>query len=347
MKHLFADEDFFETRQFPSLHKIVLGINGQDLACHLQCSTSEINNTDTDGRTALSWAASRGDSEIVEKLLESKANPNIPAPCGRTPLHWACQSSSTSSIAALLKHAADVNAIDSWQRTALIYASCNHREDNADRIHLLAGAGASVNIQDCRERTALGYAAKHNLPIICQALLNADADMNLADNWGYKPIFEVLQPDYIKCLDVLFAHAKKQRLPMPLAGRTINGHTILHLMALHANKETMERFLGADFTGVDPLHEDDNDATATELLKQREDFSPDLVSSFGRLMERANLADKQPMHITPGPKIMQDSFETIDKSSGAETVNLRRDSGYETGDDDAEFFDAVDSCEGI
>ncbi len=53
--------------------------------------TSSINAVDADGRTALSWAATRGDIEVVVLLLRYGADPNVPSHCGQCPLHWAAQ----------------------------------------------------------------------------------------------------------------------------------------------------------------------------------------------------------------------------------------------------------------
>ncbi|KAI9666521.1 MAG: hypothetical protein M1821_004457 [Bathelium mastoideum] len=301
MQTLFEDEEFFETREFPPLHKIVLGLNGTDLALHLQLTTSTINDVDADGRTALSWAAARGDDQILLQLLKSGADPNKPAPCGRTPLHWASQSSSMLSIKWLLHYAADVNAVDKWLRTPLIYASCNHALDDPSLIQLIVDTGANLDFQDCRERTALGYAVKHNQPLTCAALLEAGANLNLADNWGFKPLFEALKPEYASTLDCLLKHAKNWS--QPLSGTTINNQSILHLLAAQADSATLERFNDADFAGVDYDLQDEDGHTADILLRQRGD-AESVRAPFAVIYERSKSHNRTyPAHF--------DGFECI------------------------------------
>lgn len=48
-----------------------------------------VNEADSDGTTALHWAAGRGDSTMARLLLEARAVPNTPNCMGFTPLHMA------------------------------------------------------------------------------------------------------------------------------------------------------------------------------------------------------------------------------------------------------------------
>ena len=126
MSVMFRDEDYFENRCFPIFHKIVLELSGADLETQLKLSTKSINDVDYDGRTALSWAAARGDTKAVEHLLNYGADPNIPSNEGRMPIHWAAQSNCPETLEPLLAHKADLRFLDIWKRTPLMYASCNH-----------------------------------------------------------------------------------------------------------------------------------------------------------------------------------------------------------------------------
>ena len=215
---MFNDEKYFDSRQFPLFHKIILGLNGADLGNQLELSASQLNARDADGRTALSWAAARGDEAAVSQLLHAKANPNIAGHDGRTPLHWAALSSSHETVKMLLGFKADTDARDQWLRTPIHYASCNHAARNKDDPEYgatLLAHGADINAQDCHERTGLGYAAKCNHHECLAMLLRKEADPSIADNWGFTPLFEAAKASHHESLRLLTQH-----------GAPYNGQTI-------------------------------------------------------------------------------------------------------------------------
>ena len=84
---MFEDEDYLDSRVFQPLHKIVLGLLSTNPEKQLQLSKAGIDDVDADGRTALSWAATRNDVEAVKPLLRFSADPNLPSYWGQTPLH--------------------------------------------------------------------------------------------------------------------------------------------------------------------------------------------------------------------------------------------------------------------
>lgn len=86
---LFSDRSELAFFHFSELHQACLGLPGKTFADVLSFTTrSAIDVVDNAGRTSLSWAAQRGDSNAVEKLLKRGANPNRPDNSLRTPLHW-------------------------------------------------------------------------------------------------------------------------------------------------------------------------------------------------------------------------------------------------------------------
>ena len=78
----------------------------------------------------------------------------------------------------LIKNEADKNAKDNYKRTPLHYAK--------DRrvLKALIRRKAKINAQDEHGRTPLHYAEGDNIKI----LLQAGADKNIKDNYGYKPL---------------------------------------------------------------------------------------------------------------------------------------------------------------
>ena len=200
---MFDDAEFLDSRNFQPLHKIVLGISVVSLEQHLQLSTGNIDAVDVDGRTALSWAAARGDFEAVKTLLSYRADPNVPSLWGQTSLHWAAQNKQQSLyllLQILIEHGVEVNVIDYWNRTALIYASGN---TDLATIQLLVERNTILNVRDRRPRTALGYAARiGNFPHV-EYLLSSGAEPNIPDEFNVLPLLEAVKNNFHEILALL------------------------------------------------------------------------------------------------------------------------------------------------
>src|ERR1035441_6479191 len=98
---------------------------------------------DTNGITPLYWAADRGNKDVVELLLASKAEVNAKANDGRTPLHAAsAHDDHRDVVELLLANKAEVNAKDKDGWTPLHFAALVGHKDVAE---LLLANRADVN----------------------------------------------------------------------------------------------------------------------------------------------------------------------------------------------------------
>ena len=231
---MFDDEEYLESCVFPPIHKIVLGLCRADLRQHLELSSSKINDSDVDGRTALSWAAAKTDAKAVGILLEFRANPNIISQKGHGPLSWAAQSQELGRrevIEMLLTFNVDANWADKSNRTSLINSASD--VDDPERLWLLIDHGADINWQDCHRRTAVCYASKMNRIANLRYLLETGADCSIADYWGRTPHIEATYQNHHAVLEVLLA---KDRLLSP--SRLADGGTVVHVAAARADAET-------------------------------------------------------------------------------------------------------------
>ena len=274
---MFDDSDYFDSRQFPPFHKIILGLNSASLACQLELTGSQINDRDADGRTALSWAAARGHQQAILQLLQAKANPNIAADDGRMPLHWAANSSNPQTVKTLLEYRASPEARDLWYRTPIHYAACNHAAqdmDDARYVGNLIAHGANIDAQDCHERTALGYAAKHNHHKSLECLLRSGADTSIAENWGFSPLFETAKATHHESLRLLMQYGKSCK------GETTQRQSLLHLIAIHGNRETMDIIGHRNLAALDWDARDVKGHTALDLLQKRMPQENDLLDIF-------------------------------------------------------------------
>ena len=156
--------------------------------------------------TPLSEACLNGDAAIIEKLLKAGADPNAPHAEGETPLMTAARTGNPDAVKALLDHGAKVNTAEQWRgQTALMWAAA---ENHPDVIKLLIARGANIDARSSdfdysKMRPKAGsvgmnwprggfspllFAAREGAVAAMRVLLDAGADINLADPDGTTPL---------------------------------------------------------------------------------------------------------------------------------------------------------------
>jgi ankyrin repeat protein len=115
-----------------------------------------VNQTDPQGRTALSYAAELGNTEIAKELLDARAAPDQRDKLGNVPLHWAANNGRVEVIKVLIAGHATVDAPDRQGITPLMGA-ITHNQVAA--VKTLLAAGADAKKQDFTGRDAFGWAA--------------------------------------------------------------------------------------------------------------------------------------------------------------------------------------------
>ncbi len=86
-----------------------------------------VNSADDRKRTALHFASTRRDSDMVQLLLSYSANPNVRDSNGNTPLHLAACTNNTDTVRLLLAAGTDVSSKDNHGFTPLSYAQSHLR----------------------------------------------------------------------------------------------------------------------------------------------------------------------------------------------------------------------------
>ena len=92
----------------------------------------DINEKDSDGRTALIWAVAFEHNSVVKLLLDQRAvDVNVKDNDGRTALHWAARYNNAEGARMLLLHKDfnSANVTDNGGLTALMYAVINRNEE--------------------------------------------------------------------------------------------------------------------------------------------------------------------------------------------------------------------------
>src|SRR5205823_8710328 len=104
---------------------------------------ADVNAAQSDGTTALHWAARLDDLEMADLLIHSGANVSAATRGGATPLELAAVNGSAAMIEKLIKAGADVNArLTKYGDTALMMAA---RTGKPDAVKVLLDNGAQIN----------------------------------------------------------------------------------------------------------------------------------------------------------------------------------------------------------
>jgi ankyrin repeat protein len=145
---------------------------------------TDVNQSQSDGTTALHWAVYYDDPELVRALLRRDADVAARNDYGATPLSQAAIIGNPAIIKSLLDAGAAANERGADDQTALMIVA---RTSNIAAASVLVTAGADVNaVEQWRGQTALMWAAAQNQPAMVQFLLDngavADAQ-SLPNNW--------------------------------------------------------------------------------------------------------------------------------------------------------------------
>ncbi len=159
---------------------------------------TNLDHRDEEGRTALMLAARRGQSTIVEMLLEAGASVDLTRGFyGETALRLAADKGHLEIVRALLAARADPNL----GTPLLLTADSGLRNE----ISLaLIEAGAYVNVMDRDGITPLRKASARCDPELTEAILNAGASLDDPDSTFGRTSFEflLLHKDRGKCKEV-------------------------------------------------------------------------------------------------------------------------------------------------
>jgi len=163
-----------------------------------------VNATETDGSTALHWAAQVGDPVIADLLIAAGANVNATTRYKITPLSLAASNGNAAIIEKLLKAGVDANSTSEEGETALMTASLNGK---VDAIKLLLTHGAKVNATEpYKGQTALMWAAGENNADAVALLVEFGADIKAKSKGGYTALLMAVLNNRMDAVKTLLQH---------------------------------------------------------------------------------------------------------------------------------------------
>ncbi|XP_019881677.2 KN motif and ankyrin repeat domain-containing protein 2 isoform X2 [Aethina tumida] len=174
-----------------------------------------VNMTDASGNTAMHYAVSHGNFDVVSILLDSKVcDINKPNNTGYTSVMLVSlakvKSETHANVVRRLFQLADVNIrAKQHGQTALMLAVSHGR---LDMVTMLLEAGADINIQDEDGSTALMCAAEHgHIEIVKHFLSHPDCDSSITDVDGSTALKIAMEAGHRHIGVLLYAHERNHQ----------------------------------------------------------------------------------------------------------------------------------------
>ncbi len=213
----------------------------------------DVNATQEDGTTALSWAAYGDDLEMVELLIRAGADVNAANDYGVTALSLACTNRNAAMIEKLLQAGADPNASLRTGGTPLMTCA---RTGTVDGVKSLLSFGADVNAKETqRGQTTLMMAAAGKQPKVALVLIESGAEIHARSKGGFTALqFASQQGDVDSARMLLSVGANvNEATPdgmSPLLVASASGHEALSILLLEEGADPN----AANRDGITALH---------------------------------------------------------------------------------------------
>lgn len=174
---------------------------------------ADVQATQSDGATALHWAAHWDDLESADLLIRAGANARAANDYGVTPLTLACRNGNASIISALLKAGADANATLPKGESALMTCA---RAGSVEGVKLLVESRAQVDAQDSEQgQTALMWAAAQKHAAVAKVLIERGANLRARSKGGFTPLMFAARAGDLETARVLLAAGADVNEAMP------------------------------------------------------------------------------------------------------------------------------------
>uniref|UniRef100_A0AAV2M9A0 Serine/threonine-protein phosphatase 6 regulatory ankyrin repeat subunit C-like n=1 Tax=Knipowitschia caucasica TaxID=637954 RepID=A0AAV2M9A0_KNICA len=222
----------------------------------------DINSADEHGRTCLHAAASGGNVDCLNLLLNCGADLDARDQLGRSPLHYAAANGNSQCTVSLVRAGSEVNDRDLMGCSPLHYAAASLTFSGEDTdpdpdsylekereaslcLDYLLDSGADPTLKNSKGYSAVHYAAAYGnkqhlelayyghceaLSLLCETLVSLD----VRDVQGQTALHLAAQRGHSSCVDVLLKHQASYAVRDPRHKRTA-----LHAAAAEGNMDCL------------------------------------------------------------------------------------------------------------
>ena len=281
---LLDRSDYREERKFPLIHRIILQLSlHHTLENEISDNPAAVDETDVEGRTALAWAAARGDERSTVTLLAHGADPNAVDATGITPLYLAANSGRAGCVRLLLEAGALPDPVAAKGRPSrsspLLCAAMNSSDPLV--LKTLLDFGADLEARSPDGETPLLAVARAQSNLLALVLMESGADLNARSSDGRTPLTAAIAYNNHGVLRMLLTRWHEYR-----ACPRLEGPDLLQVSADFADAETLSILAGAEHFR---LREDRKYITrvaleAQQRLEQRADWNEELGAAFEELL---------------------------------------------------------------
>jgi ankyrin repeat protein len=188
---------------------------------------ADVNAPQSDGTTALHWAAYLEDAETSAALIRAGADVNAANALGVRPLSLAAENGNVAIIDQLLKAGVDPETSVRAGETAIMLAA---RSGKVEAVKALIYAGAKINARETwNGQNALMWAAAEGDGAVVEALIEGGADIRTPSLGATTPFMFAVRKGDMRCVQAFLnaginVNEKRPDLATPLLIAIINGH---------------------------------------------------------------------------------------------------------------------------
>ncbi|KAL9043664.1 MAG: hypothetical protein Q9214_003154 [Letrouitia sp. 1 TL-2023] len=330
---LTQGSDFISDQNYTKLHKIVLGLSTMDLEEEILKQSDQVNATDIMGRTALAWAACRGDDRAIVTLLRFGAKVNTLDVQNSAPVCHAADRDHAICVRLLLEAGADPDIAAALGHKVGGPLNCAAR-NAADPLVLkgLLDFDANPDASGVDGMTALIHASRRDMAGFALLLLEYGADINAMSVAGQTPLTTAITYNSHNILKLLldrwFEYTECPRL---------RGPNLLQIVALYADIETMSILSATDHL----LLKYDKDYGISDFmsrLRQRPDATEKLIAAFEELLD---VIKKESCSNHGAENLMESGLAPADPTNVTEVIKIL-DQISDPEDSDDEFENALE-----
>jgi ankyrin repeat protein len=183
VNYIYSDEFY---RRNLLMFMIILGYEELALLALDTLDNNNINYQDNNEVTALMYAAKNNSLKLIVKLIKLGADVNKLDNMNSNALHY---TTSSEVMNVLIDNGANCNQINLKSETIILRACKKYfSKELIKKILLKLNKTNNINIRKNNNYSPLDYAIIHQDLELVQLLIEYDADVNLSDEFGFRPI---------------------------------------------------------------------------------------------------------------------------------------------------------------